>query len=296
MKKSKLVSITAAALAMCAAQPANAQSISGEVSARGVGAKRDILQNDEFDSSGFGAEGSIRVSSKVVGFRLWADGSAGIFNYIDPDREARQTLQGEIGIARELNDSFEIALRGVYSKDLVFVESLSADQQRARLQVKWEEGGNRFRAYGEYRQRQYGQLLPSDGTGTRFGAEYNRRLGSYHWVRFGGFTDNIDATDDERDYTRASASAEYSRPLSRMFRARAGADIRSWNFPGRIARGDASGDTRTDTAITPQVGLDYGRSGGIFGTARAGYELRTSNDERFDGNTPRFSIELGYRF
>ena len=271
--------------------------LSGEASARAVAAKRNVLQNDEFDSSGFGASASLRAKTDVAGFELWAEGSAGIFNYLDEERDARQSLQGEVGISRELGETLEIAVRAVTSKNLVFVEALSADQQRVRVEGKWEQGNNRLQAFGEYRRRQYDDLENVEGTGTRFGGYYNRRLGSYHWVRVSAFTDNIDANSDFRDYDRVSASIDYSRPFSRMFRGLAGVDLRSWGFPGRDARGpSAGGETRKDSAITPQLGAQYGRGRGLFATARAGYEFRTSNDERFDGNTPRFSLEAGYRF
>ncbi|MBY6129621.1 hypothetical protein KUW15_12945 [Qipengyuania aquimaris] len=297
MNAVRIIALPVIAASLLASEPALADSeFTGSVSTRGVAAKRDILQNDEFDSSGFGADVSLRGEKDFNILRFWAKGSAGIFQYLDEERENRQVLQGEIGIARDFGEDLEISLRGVYSQNLVFVEALSADQQRARAQVKWEADGNRFQAYGEYRKRQYDQLVPADGTGTRFGGHYNRRLGSYHWVRVGGFADTIDSTDDERDYNRISGSVEYSHPVSRMFRGRASVDVRTWKFPGRIARGDVTGATRQDNAITPQVGVDYGRATGLFGRARAGYEMRKSNDERFDGNTPRLSLEVGYRF
>lgn len=280
-----------------AGEPLHAKSeVKGEVSVRAVGAKRDVLQNDEFDSSGFGVEGRLRAGKDLGLFRFWGEGRASNFEYLDEERVSRFSLQGELGVAKSFGDDFEISLRGVYSENLVFVEALSADQQRVRATMKWEADDNRVQLYGEYRERQYDQTIPADGTGTRFGGYYNRRLGSYHWVRLDAFVDNIDSNDDERDYNRSSGSVEYSHPFTDKIRARGSVTLRSWTFPGRIALGDESGDTRKDNTITPEIGVDYGRSSGLYGRARAGYEMRSSNDERFDGPTPRLSLQVGYRF
>ncbi|NNC53146.1 MAG: hypothetical protein HKO08_08925 [Erythrobacter sp.] len=268
-----------------------------DVSTRGVAAKRDVVENDEFDSTGYGADLRLLHEKEGEKLRYWVDTSVGIFDYIDEGRTTRETFRGELGLAYDLNETIEMSFEVSHIENLVFVESLQADQQRARVQGQWEKEDDRVRVYAEYRERQYDQDVEATGNGMRYSAEYNRRYGSYHWLRFRVFQDRIESEDNRRDYNRISGSIDYSRPIAKYLRLRTNLDVRSWKFPGRTAQGDPDGDRREDSYIAPEIGLDYGKSsGGLRGNVRLGYQLRNSNDERFTGDTPRFAIELGYRF
>lgn len=268
-----------------------------EVSTRGVAAKRDVVENDEFDSTGYGADLRLFHENEGEKLRYWVDTSLGIFDYTDEGRSTRETFRGELGLAYDLSETIEMSFEVSHIENLVFVESLQADQQRARVQGQWEKEDDRVRVSAEYRERQYDQDLGATGSGMRYSAEYNRRFGSYHWLRFRGFQDSIDSDVNRRDYNRISGSIDYSRPIAKLLRLRTNVDIRSWEFPGRTAQGDPDGDRRKDSYIAPEIGLDYGKSsGGLRGNMRLGYQLRMSNDERFTGDTPRFAVEIGYRF
>lgn len=283
---------------MLTGQPAHAESeVFADVSVRGVAAKRDVVESDEFDSTGYGADARFFYENDDEKIRYWFDTSVGIFDYTDEGRTTRETFRGELGGAYQISETIELSLELAHSENLVFVESLQADQQRARLQGQWERDNDRVRIHAEYRHRSYDQDLEATGSGMRYSAEYNRRFGSYHWLRFRVFQDSIDSADNRRDYHRISGAVDYSKPVAKYLRARANIDVRSWKFPGRTALGDPAGDKRKDSYIAPEIGLDYGRqSGGIFGHLRLSYQLRTSNDERFTGDTPRLAAEVGYRF
>lgn len=301
MNNKKWVALLALPSAFLAGEDARAESeVFFEISTRGVAAQRDVFESDDFDSSGIGADARIYYERENENgpFRFWVDGSIGVFGYFDDSRPTRETFRGELGGAYQIGDTIELSLELANSENLVVVESLQADQQRARFQGQWGQGNDRVRIQTEYRRRQYDQGLEADGSGMRYSAEYNRRFGSYHWLRFKVVQDSIDSNDDRRrEYNRVSGSIDYSRPIARLLRLRTGVDFRSWNFPGRIARGDPERDRREDKFVAPEIGLNYGSSrGGWFGSASASYQFRTSNDQRFTGDTPRFSAEIGYRF
>ena len=284
--------------AMTGGLPAHAQSeVFADVSVRGVAAKRDVVESDEFDSTGYGADARFFYQNDDEKLRYWFDTSAGIFNYVDEGRSTREIFRGEVGGAYQVSELIELSLEVAHTENLAFVEALQADQQRARLQGQWQRDNDRIRFHAEYRHRNYDQELDANGSGMRYSAEYNRRLGSYHWLRFTAFQDSIDSEDNRRDYSRISGAIDYSHPVAKFLRARANIDVRSWKFPGRTAQGDPDGDKRQDSYIAPEIGLDYGRQGGgLFGNLRVSYQLRTSNDERFTGDTPRLAAEMGYRF
>lgn len=298
MRNYRLIAAMGLVSVMLTGQPAHAESeVFADVSVRGVAAKRDVVESDEFDSTGYGADARLFYENDDERIRYWVDTSVGIFDYTDEGRSTRETFRGELGGAYQISETIELSLEIAHSENLVFVESLQADQKRGRLQGQWERDDDRVRVHAEYRHRSYDQEVEATGSGMRYSAEYNRRFGSYHWLRFRVFQDAIDSEDNRRDYNRISGAVDYSHPVTNLLRARANVDVRSWQFPGRTAQGDPDGDKRKDSYIAPEIGLDYGRqSGGIFGNLRVSYQLRTSNDERFTGDTPRVAAEVGYRF
>lgn len=280
------------------AVPVQAQDgFDGEVSVRAVSAKRGNFAGDDFDSSGVGAQAEIGFEAGGDGANFRAEASALHFEYSDDARGSRTSFGGSLNVTQDLSETIEFSLTGAYAEDLVLLESLEGDQARVRGQLQWQQGNDRVRFYAEYRDRDYASTVPSSGHGMAYRAEYNRRLGSYHWLRFSARYDEIDSADPLRGYERVTGAVDYSHPVGSGFRLRAGAEARRWTYDDRIAQGDPQGDRRRDKFVSPMIGMDYGSArGGVFARARASYQFRTSNDERFTGDTPRVDVTVGYRF
>ena len=164
--------------------------------------------------------------------------------------------------------------------------------------MQWEDGNNRIRAYADYREREYDYTTTYHGDGWRFAAEYNRRLGSYHWLRFNVRHEWMDSADSpRRDYQRTVARVKYSLPVAKRLRVRPSIEYREWSYDNRIARGDPDDALRKDSYIAPGIDMTYGRAGqGVNVAVYSEYRIRTSNDVRYDHDAFRIGMSVGYRF
>lgn len=300
------VQVVLGAGAMVAFAPASASEEggikidpTGQIEFRLVESDLDADQGEEFDSSGvaFRTEAGLDFDlGKTTGARIEVEG--GHFDYSDPIREDRTSYGAAIEISQELSGSFDIRLRVRRVENIALLESARADQTSVGVRLQWEDGNDRLRAFVDYRWRKYDLNNSPRGEGWRFAAQYNRRFGSYHWLRFDLAYEEIDSdTSPARAYDRATAKVEYSHPIAKRLRLKPSVEYRAWSYDARIARGDPAGDLRTDSYVGPALELSYGSdTRGFYAEANAQYRLRTSNDVRYDNDAFRIGVTAGFRF
>lgn len=271
----------------------------GQIEFRLVESDLDADQGEEFDSSGiaFRAEAGLDFDlGKTTGARVEVEG--GYLDYSDPIREDRASYGAAIEISQELSDSFEIRLRLRRIENIALLESARADQTSVGVRLQWEDGNDRLRAFVDYRWRDYDLNNSPKGEGWRFAGQYNRRFGSYHWLRLDLAREEIDSDDSSaRSFDRTTAKVEYSHPIAKRLRLKPSVEYRSWSYDARIARGDPQGDLRRDSYVGPALELSYGSdTRGFYAEANAQYRLRTSNDVRYDNDAFRVGVTAGFRF
>ena len=281
---------------LCA--PAYAQDgWDAQLSARAVSAKRAVAEGNDIDSSGFGLRGEIGHTRDWGETAIRIEVDATVFDYTEKDRATREGIGLRASVNQRLSDELHLEIEARRAENLVALEAASADQTSVRGQLQWEKGNDRLRVHAEYRQREYDVPARSSGEGVRVGVQYNRRLGPYHWVRFDLRHEDMDSADALRGYRREVAAVDYSHPITRAMRLRAGVEARRWRYDGRLAQGADTQELRRDSVIAPEAGVSWGSEArGFYGNARASYEFRTSNDVRYGADAPRFDLMLGYRF
>lgn len=268
-----------------------------EASARAVSAKRAISESDDVDSSGLGVRGEIgwRLTSGDTSVR--AQVHASVFDYTDEDRDTRESWGARVTLTQKVTEMVRVEVEARHSENIVTLESGQADQDAVSVQLQWQKGNDRVRAEAEYRERDYETGSGGEGDGVRYSAQYNRRLGSYHWVRLDVSHEDMNSDNPVRGYSRDRARIKYSLPVAKRLRVRPSVDYREWKFDGRVAQGDPDGSLRRDKAVTPQIEVAYGRNTrGFYARASAGYDFRSSNDVRYGDNAPRFEATVGFRF
>ncbi len=271
----------------------------GLVEIRGVESDIDFDQNDDIDSSGIGARVRLGVDfvlSEKTEIRAEAEGR--IFEFRDDNRGSLETGIVRLQVTHQVSD--EVQLRGYARRfeNIAVLEAFSADQTSLGARFQWQKGNDRIRLTGEYRERDYDTSIGGDSDGYRVAAQYNRRLGTYHWVRFDlRHEDNQSADEPRRSYNRQVAKVKYSVPIAKRLRFRPSLEYRQWDYDARIAQGDPNGALREDSYVAPAVELAWGRSTrGLYATASAEYRFKQSNDERFDDDAIRAGVRIGYRF
>ena len=283
--------------------PAAAQDSPVEVDAlieaRGIVSDLVLDQGEGIDSSGAGVRGRIGMTyrpSERTQLRAEAEGR--VFEFADADRQRLDTVIGRLEIAHQLTETIAVEGFARRFENISLLEALSGDQTSLGGRLQWQRGADRLRATGEYRKREYDTAVGGAGEGWRAALEYNRRLGSYHYVRFDLAIDRNDSDDEpRRSYDRRVASVLYSHPIGRRIRLRPRLEYREWDYDARIARGDPDAALREDSYVAPGIDLAWGRENrGIYGEFDFEYRFRRSNDERFDDNAARGSVRLGYRF
>ncbi|WP_128891462.1 hypothetical protein [Erythrobacter sp. HKB08] len=299
LKKHALTTLCAIGTALSvphAAQAKDGIEVGGDISVRAVQAERAVFEGTDVESSGVGASASADFTWKNGRTSVQFDLDATIFDYSDDTRPTRESVGAGLTLRQELSDEVEVAVEVRHSENIVTLESREADQTSVRAEVKWEDRKNRVRLRAQYREREYDDLARSTGNGWRFDAQYNRRLGSWHWIRADFRVENIDSTAVRRSYDRQIAAVRYSVPIAKNLRLRPEVEFRRWTYDERYVADDPTADRRRDTMIAPEIGLAYGRSRGLYGRLQASYEFRNSNDMRFDADAPRLDLRIGYRF
>ncbi len=291
---------------MMAGTPARAQTDdafnadpTAEFSFRVVQSDLDFDEGEDIDSSGIGVRGEVGFDfdlGKTTGARIEVQG--GYFDYNDVTREDRTTYGGAIQVEQEISETIGVRLRARRIENVAVLEALpGADQTSIGVRVQWEKGNDRLRAYADYLEREYDYNTTVHSDGWRLAVQYNRRLGSYHWLRFDLRHEWMDSEDSpRRSYQRTVAQVKYSLPITRRLRFRPSIEYRQWSYDERIARGDPQGDLRRDSYVGPGAEIAYGRTKGIYATASAQYRIKSSNDERYNSDTFRVGLTVGYRF
>lgn len=297
----------ATALAFAAiGSPASAQDdapdrlqFDGLVEIRGVESDLNFDQGEGIDSSGIGARARLGVnydlSEKTT---VRAEAETRIFEFRDDDRDGLETFVGRLHVTHQISDEVEVRAHARRFENIAVLEAFSADQTSLGARLQWQRGNDRVRVTGEYRERDYDTRISGDSDGFSAGVQYNRRLGSYHWVRFDLRADQNESIDEpRRSYDRRVARVKYSVPIAKRLRFRPSLEYREWDYDARIARGDPNGDLRRDSFVAPAVELAWGRSSrGLYATASAQYRFKQSNDERFDDDAIRVGVRVGFRF
>ena len=199
---------------------------------------------------------------------------------------------------QKLGEAFEVELQGRLYDDLVSIESSDTDERQASVQLEYEpERAHRFRLRGTWRDREYddGQGAggaSSTGEGPRVDFDYRHRLGRYHYVAFDLRAEEIDSANPLRAYTRESAGASYTRPITRDLRVRPAVEVRHTRFDGRLT---PAAEVREDTQIVPEVELLYWRGNWRI-EAEAKYIFGSSNDPVREREGHRLSLSIGYVF
>ena len=262
-----------------------------------VQADRAVFQGEDVESSGFGASAlagvTLREQNTTVRFAV----DTKVFEFADDERQRRESLGISVYARQQVSEAVEVEVRARRVSDIVTLESRSADQRAVRGQVEWNRETNRVRLEAEWRMRDYDDGVGSRGEGPSFEAQYNRRLGSWHWARLTVRHDAIESADaPRRSYEREMVRGEYSLPITRNLRFKPALEYRQWRYDARQAQGDPQGRLREDHLVSPEIGLAYGKLRGFYAEGSAEYEFRASNDERFGEDAPRFMLDVGYRF
>lgn len=298
--------VLALTLVAVASAPALAQDgdnhpleFDGLIEIRGVASDLDIEQGEEIDSSGVGVRvrlgADYRLSNKT---ELRAEGEARIFDFRDKGRDSLETVIGRVSLTHQVSDQVEVRAHVRRYENIAVLEAFSADQTSIGGRVQWQSGNDRLRLEAEYREREFDTSTAGNSDGYRVAAQYNRRIGPYHWVRFDlRHEDMRSENESRRSFDRQVARATYSHPVSKRFRVRASIEYREWTYDARIAQGDPDGDLRRDRYVAPALEISAGRATrGLYGLASVEYRIRNSNDERYDNDAIRLGVSVGYRF
>ena len=299
--------LASAALALAfalLAMPAIAQNGDPvEVAARVelIGVQSDIMveDGDDIDSSGFGIRGDLALDWRLTpGTTASIEVDARVFDYEGVARGTLTTYGVTAGIEHEVSPQVTVRLQARRIENVVVLEAFSADQTSVAARVEWERGNDRIRVEADYRQREYDTTRAGEGEGYRATAQYNRRFGSYHWLRLDARVEQMRSEDEgRRSYDRRVVRVKYSHPLNRKLRVRPSLEYREWDYSARVARGNPDGALREDSYVAPAIELSWGRaSRGSYAAAEAEYRFRQSNDHRYDMDGARFGVVAGYRF
>ena len=271
----------------------------GLVEIRAVESDLDFDQGEGIDSSGFGVRARLGIDfdlGETTGARIEAEGR--VFDFRDENRDTLETFVGRIHVTQKISDEVEVRAHVRRFENIAVLEAFSADQTSVGARVEWESGNDRVRVSGEYREREYDTSVGGNSDGFSASAQYNRRLGSYHWLRLDLRADKNESADEpRRSYDRRVARLRYNMPVAKRMQFRPSIEYREWDYPSRIAQGDPNGDLRRDSFIAPAVELAWGRtSRGLYANASAQYRFKQSNDERFDSDAIRVGVRVGFRF
>lgn len=201
-------------------------------------------------------------------------------------------------VTHQLDDDWEIELRGRLYDDLVTVESSDTDEVQASARLEFEpERAHRVRLRATWRDREYDDGdgpggASSKGDGVRVDIGYRHRLGRYHYINFDLRAEGISSDNPLRGYNRESARVSYTHPITSDIRVRPALEVRQTSFDGRLT---PSGALREDTQVVPEVEAHWW-TGNWRVEAEAKYIFGDSNDPTRDRRGYRFSFSVGYVF
>lgn len=214
---------------------------------------------------------------------------------LDDDRDDYNRDRFTAYIEQDIDDDWEIQLRGRYTDDVITVESGDTDELQASARVEYEpERAHRFRARATWREREYdnGPDPQTEGSGPRFDAQYRHRMGRYHYITFDLRAESISSNDPERGFERQSAKVSYTQPITPDLRVRPAINLIRTQFDGRLT---LDGERRDDFLVAPEVKLMYW-PGNWRAEAQAKYILGDSNLSTREREGYRLTLSIGYVF
>lgn len=198
-------------------------------------------------------------------------------------------------VEQEFDDDWEVRVMGRYYDDLVSAESNDTDELQASVTVTYEPvQAHRFRVQGTWREREYdnGSDPQTHGEGPRIDVDYRHRLGRYHYINFDLRAESITSDDPERGYSRQSAKASYTKPITPDLRVRPALELLETRFDGRFA---PDGSRRKDRLIVPELELHWWPDRWRV-EAEAKYIFSDSNEPTREREGYRLNLTVGYVF
>lgn len=196
---------------------------------------------------------------------------------------------------QELSADWDVQLRGRYYDDLVTAESSDTDELQGSVRVSYEPvRAHRIRVRASWRDREYdnGANPQTTGEGPRVDAQYRHRLGRYHYINFDLRAESIDSDDPERGYSRQSAKASYTHPITPDLRVRPALEYVHTKFDGRLTE---TGERRDDNLIVPELELLWWPDQWRI-EAEAKYITSSSNLATRQREGYRLTLSVGYVF
>jgi len=297
----------AAALVLVAitgvAQPAMAQDIDGwelkptarvevgAISAETATREEQIVVNgDAFTVRG---QVGFNFEDDDTRFRLEAD-RIEVFR-LDEDRSdvSRDRITAQFD--QEFGDDWEVQVRARYYDDLITAESIDTDELQGSVRVTYEpKRAHRVRVRGTWRDREYDQGTggQTTGEGPRVDVQYRHRMGRYNYVTFDLRAESIESDDPRRGFSRQSARASYTQPITRDLRVRPAIEYLRTRFDGRLTE---EGERREEHLVAPEVEVHYW-PGKLRVEAEAKYIFSDSNLPLRDREGYRLTLSVGYVF
>ncbi|GMN03474.1 hypothetical protein [Erythrobacter sp. MTPC3] len=196
---------------------------------------------------------------------------------------------------QELSNDWDVQVRGRYYDDLVTAESSDTDELQGSVRVSYEPTrANRFRVRGTWRDREYDNRadLKTTGEGPRVDAQYRHRFGRYNYLTFDLRAESIESDDPDRGYSRESAKASYTQPITPDLRVRPAIELLKTRFDGRLT---PDGDRRADELIVPEIELLWWPDKWRV-EAEAKYIFSSSNQPTREREGYRLTLTVGYVF
>ncbi|MGB3795310.1 MAG: hypothetical protein WA957_03295 [Alteraurantiacibacter sp.] len=203
-----------------------------------------------------------------------------------------------LSVEQELDDAWEVRVRGRVYDDLVTVESSDTDEVQGAVRIEYEPVlAHRFRAEVTWRDREYNDDdgpggMPSTGEGLRVDLDYRHRLGRYNYINVDLRAEEIESDNALRSYSRQSAGVSYTHPITPDLRVRPAVELRHTKFEGRMT---PTGAPRDDTQFVPEIEFLWWPDNWRI-EAEAKYIFGTSNDPLRKREGYRLSLSVAYVF
>lgn len=192
---------------------------------------------------------------------------------------------------QELDDDWEIELRGRVYDDFVTAESSDTSETQGSVAVTYEPvREHRARIRATWREREYAD--GGTGEGPRVDAQYRHRFGRYHYLTFDLRAEEISSDDPDRGYERQSARVSYTQPITPDLRVRPAIEYIRTDFDARMTAG---GEPRSDRLLVPEIEAHYW-PGRWRIEAEAKYIFSSSNQPTREREGYRLTLSIGYAF
>ncbi len=198
-------------------------------------------------------------------------------------------------VEQDFGSDWEVQLRGRYYDDLATAESADTDEIQGSIRAEFEPvRAHRFRLRTSWREREYdnGSDPQTTGNGPRFDLGYRHRLGRYNYINFDLRHESITSDDPRRGYSRQSAKAAYTHPITPDLRVRPALEYLNTRFDGRLT---PTGERRKDKLIVPEVELLWWPKKWRV-EAEAKYIKSNSNELTRQREGYRLTLSVGYVF